>query len=175
MVVLRKQHRPHCLSSMSKMEPSISTEPAQPTGFPPPVDAFVFVWLWWRLEIRVPVRPLVFAKGAARRRRSMYPSSQTAPTNLTEQAGPARPVFRAHPSQSHAAHIPVPSQPSSLPKRPKGQLFIGTMFFLCMMLGAYLIWNGAFRFQAYGVVRGRVLEVAPRMGGHHCWDPCSRW
>lgn len=150
------------------MEPSITNEPAQPMGFSaPPVDEYSFGYG----EVRDPraCQTIGFRKGRSQRRRSMYPSSQAVPTNLVEQAGPARPVFRAHPSQSHAAHIPVPSarhpQPAPLPKRPKGQVFVATTFFFCMILGAYVIWNGAFRFQAYGLVRGRVLEVAPEWEG----------
>jgi multidrug resistance efflux pump len=61
-----------------------------------------------------------------------------------------------------------------LPKRPKGKLFIGSIILSVVVLSVYSVWNSFLRFQAYGVVQGRVLQVSAPWNGTvralHCRD-----
>jgi len=52
-----------------------------------------------------------------------------------------------------------------LPKRPKGRLFVGAV--LLSLLGgiAFLVWDAYFRYQAYGLVEGRIVKVAAPYAG----------
>ncbi|HEV3004460.1 MAG TPA: HlyD family efflux transporter periplasmic adaptor subunit [Pirellulales bacterium] len=55
-----------------------------------------------------------------------------------------------------------------MPKRPKGRLFVGgVLLAVCGFVG-FQVWNGFFRYRAYGTVVGRVIEVsAPWDGAVH--------
>jgi len=65
--------------------------------------------------------------------------------------------------------VPAPGQtvtrPTPIPKRPKGRLFLGTILFLICGGGALVVWNSLFRYQAYGMVTGRVVQLAAPWGG----------
>lgn len=65
-----------------------------------------------------------------------------------------------------AARMPAPAaRPTPMPKRPKGRLFIGTFLFALLLSGSYTLWSSVFRFDAYGTVSGRVIEVSASHGG----------
>lgn len=56
-------------------------------------------------------------------------------------------------------------QPTPLPKRPKGRWFVGLLLVLfCGTLGQQ-VWDAFFRYQAYGTVTGRVLQLTPMWDG----------
>lgn len=50
-------------------------------------------------------------------------------------------------------------------QRPKGQWLIGLFFCGAFMVAGLSVWNGLFRYQAFGVVTGRIVEVAPEWEG----------
>jgi multidrug resistance efflux pump len=56
-------------------------------------------------------------------------------------------------------------QPTPLPQRPRGRWFVG--LFLVLFCGAVgkQVWDAFFRFQAYGSVTGRALQVSPMWDG----------
>lgn len=58
-------------------------------------------------------------------------------------------------SQTHLQ----PPPPTAPPKRPKGRLLIGSILMALLGTGAFIVWDGLFRFQAYGVVEATRLEV----------------
>jgi multidrug resistance efflux pump len=59
---------------------------------------------------------------------------------------------------------PVPTPPP-LPKRPKGRWFIGILLLaVCGFIG-YKVWDSFFRYQAYGTVEGRIIQVSPPWDG----------
>ena len=49
--------------------------------------------------------------------------------------------------------------PTSPPKRPKGRLLVGTFLMALFAAGAYVVWDGAFRFHAYGLVEANRVPV----------------
>lgn len=99
---------------------------------------------------------------------SSYPKA-SAETNglLAETSG--RSAFRfSHPRQqvgkpelsaSHAAHrTPVRT-------RPRGRVLIAFLMILACSAGAFTVWDSLFRYRAYGVVTGRIIEVAVPIEG----------
>jgi len=67
---------------------------------------------------------------------------------------------------SRAASAQAPkTRPTPMPKRPKGRLFIGTFLALVVGFGGTTVWNSLFRYQAYGGVTGRVVELSAPWGG----------
>lgn len=68
-----------------------------------------------------------------------------------------------------SANVPVPStvtpaavvnRPKPLPKRPKGRFFVAALLLSVCAFGVYSVWDSFFRYRAYGVVQGRVIEVS---------------
>lgn len=57
------------------------------------------------------------------------------------------------------------ARPTPLPKRPKGRLFVGTVLLAVCIAAVYGVWNSFFRYRAYGVVGGRVIEVSAPWDG----------
>src|SRR5262249_17936487 len=58
-----------------------------------------------------------------------------------------------------------PPPPPPLPKRPKGRWFIGLLLLaVCGFIG-YKVWDSYFRYQAYGTVEGRIIQVSPPWDG----------
>jgi membrane fusion protein (multidrug efflux system) len=56
-------------------------------------------------------------------------------------------------------------QPRQLPKRPKGRLFVGLLLISLLLAGGYVLWDGFFRYDLYGMVEGRVFRVATTGSG----------
>ena len=73
-------------------------------------------------------------------------------------AGPVRPARGA----SATAAV---TRPTPMPKRPKGKLLVGTFLATVVGFGAMTVWNSLFRYQAYGGVTGRVVELSAPWGG----------
>lgn len=59
-----------------------------------------------------------------------------------------------------------PVRPTPLPKRPKGRLFVGCLLLLICAALAHYVWDWRFRYEARGIVQGRVLEVSPPWDGN---------
>ncbi|HRX78369.1 MAG TPA: HlyD family efflux transporter periplasmic adaptor subunit [Pirellulaceae bacterium] len=73
-------------------------------------------------------------------------------------AGPVRA------SRATSAKAPA-TRPTPMPKRPKGRLLVGTFLAVVVGFGAMTVWNSLFRYQAYGGVTGRVVELSAPWGG----------
>jgi multidrug resistance efflux pump len=110
---------------------------------------------------------------SGREERVDSPTHQTAGATQTGQldSSALRDGSRRHrghssfPSHS-ASPLPANTRPTPLPKRPKGRLFVGFLLLaLCILIG-YLIWDWQFRYEAHGVVQGRVLRVSPPWDGN---------
>ncbi|GIW80307.1 MAG: multidrug resistance protein [Gemmatales bacterium] len=78
--------------------------------------------------------------------------------------GPQSPFGFPHQMRPEGA-APAPVVPSRLPKRPRGRWFIGAVLLLIYGLASYAVWHAYFRYQAYGVVTGRVVTVSPPWDG----------
>ena len=98
-----------------------------------------------------------------------YP--ETEPANI--DLGPVPSGVGAKPSGKSTAGKPnknsagnSPPQPTAkrsgppLPKRPKGRLFIGSMFLMVAVGLGHTIYNSMLRYSAYGQVVGRRIELA---------------
>lgn len=61
----------------------------------------------------------------------------------------------------------IAQTPVSAPKlkRPRGRILIGTLMLAACASGILTVWDNLFRYQAYGVVTGRVVEVATPIDG----------
>ena len=67
-------------------------------------------------------------------------------------------------ARASSAQAPA-TRPTPMPKRPKGRLLVGMSLALAVGLGATTVWNSLFRYQAYGGVTGRVVELSAPWGG----------
>jgi multidrug resistance efflux pump len=56
-------------------------------------------------------------------------------------------------------------QPTPLPQRPKGRWFVGLLLILFCGIVGKQVWDAYFRYQAYGTVTGRTLELTPMWDG----------
>lgn len=59
----------------------------------------------------------------------------------------------------------IPSQPTRLAKPPKGRLLIGVVLVSIVAFGIYRFWDTFSRYQAYGTVTGRTIQVHPPWDG----------
>jgi multidrug resistance efflux pump len=59
---------------------------------------------------------------------------------------------------SAAAQL-APPTPTPPPKRPKGRLLIGSLLMILFSAAFYSVWDGVFRYQAYGLVEGNLVAV----------------
>jgi len=57
------------------------------------------------------------------------------------------------------------SPPTAPPKRPKGRILIGTILMALLGAGCFIVWDGVFRFRAFGVVEANKLEVRAATAG----------
>lgn len=65
----------------------------------------------------------------------------------------------ATPPPAPAAGSPVPQQ------KPKGRWFLGSLVLALVAYGVSRVWNVFWRYQAYGVVVGREVQVSPPWSG----------
>lgn len=74
------------------------------------------------------------------------------------------PLLGFHP-RINAQVPPASARPTPLTPHPKGRWFIGLVLVgICVYVG-YNVWNSFFRFQAYGTITGRTIDVAPPWDG----------
>lgn len=65
------------------------------------------------------------------------------------------------------AHL-TPPAPTPPPKRPKGRLLIGSFLIGLLLAGLYIVWDGIFRYQAYGIIASnRIAVESPTTGIIH--------
>src|SRR5262249_22556873 len=57
------------------------------------------------------------------------------------------------------------ARPTPLPKRPKGRWLVAVLLLTACGTAAYQVWHSFFRFQAYGTVTGRVVQLSPPWDG----------
>lgn len=57
------------------------------------------------------------------------------------------------------------ARPTPVAQKPKGRFFMGTIVLAIVGLCAFKVWNAFLRYEAYGVVSGREIEVAPPWTG----------
>src|SRR5262245_6290656 len=68
--------------------------------------------------------------------------------------------------QLPSRHSPEPAaRPTPLPKRPKGRWFVGLILLGFCGSAGYQVWQAYFRFQAYGTVTGRTVQVSSPWDG----------
>ena len=82
---------------------------------------------------------------------------QEPPPNYGFPRSPSAPTV-APPNQTISRPIP-------LPKRPKGRWFIGVLLLGSCAYFGWQVYDGFFRYQAYGVVKGRILQLSPPWQG----------
>jgi multidrug resistance efflux pump len=56
-------------------------------------------------------------------------------------------------------------RPTPLPKRPKGRWFVGLILLTATTAAGHQIWDSFFRYQAYGTITGRVLQLSAPWDG----------
>lgn len=71
----------------------------------------------------------------------------------------------ARTSTSHPGTLPQAARATPLPKRPKGRYFVGSLMLIVVGTVVYGLWTTFLRYQAYGVVTGRVLRVSAPASG----------
>ena len=58
-----------------------------------------------------------------------------------------------------------PAHANTLPHRPRGQLFVGLFLSFCLVFFCYTMWNTFYRYEAYGVVNGQIVDVPTAVEG----------
>jgi membrane fusion protein (multidrug efflux system) len=57
------------------------------------------------------------------------------------------------------------AKPATPPKQPKGRVFIVGLLIAVMAFAMHQVWNSFLRYQAYGVVSGRIIDVPSPLEG----------
>lgn len=110
---------------------------------------------------------------AARRAAVMAAPSGSASRSIgfrtSPQSSPADAVIaepRSRPSEAGARGPgSATATPTPLPKRPKGSYFLGAAFLTVLLISALAVWNTYFRYNAYGMISGRIIEVPASQAG----------
>jgi multidrug resistance efflux pump len=92
-----------------------------------------------------------------------------------KQSESAEPVFAGFQTElpqdaakidnSSAAAQLAPPTPTPPPKRPKGRLLIGSLLMVLFAAAFFIVWDGVFRYQAYGLVEGNRVAVRTSSAG----------
>jgi multidrug resistance efflux pump len=82
----------------------------------------------------------------------------------TMSPGVAQSTF-GFPSSAAVAKQTGVARPTPLPKRPKGRWFISVFLLASCAVAGYQVWDSFFRYQAYGTVTGRVVQLSPPWEG----------
>jgi multidrug resistance efflux pump len=105
------------------------------------------------------------------------PDSETppSPAGFTGSAAPWAGAKRSLPPRVAAETARVRAQAGTasgsatlaapLPRRPKGRMFVGSLLLSVVGLLGYLVWNSLMRYEAYGVVEGRIVKIASPFDG----------
>lgn len=64
---------------------------------------------------------------------------------------------------------PAPARTTPQPHRPKGRWFVTVLLLAACGFGVHNVWHSFYRYQAHGVVVGRLIEVSP------VWDGSLRY
>ena len=64
-----------------------------------------------------------------------------------------------------AAVTPAPVRSATPPKQPRGRLFVVTLVVAVLAFGGHKAYEALFRYSAYGVVAGRVIQVPATIDG----------
>src|SRR5262245_29104936 len=91
-------------------------------------------------------------------------------TFVREQPRPAPPTAAASaaPTTSRSAWAsaaPAPSRPTPLPKRSKGRYFVAAILITLLGFLTLAIWNLFLRYEGYGIVEGRVIQISAPLDG----------
>jgi multidrug resistance efflux pump len=87
------------------------------------------------------------------------PGSATAPDEHVLPSSVGFPRYTPTPGPN------PPARPTPLPKRPKGRWFVALLLLTACGTAAYQVWHSFFRFQAYGTITGRVIQLSPPWDG----------
>jgi multidrug resistance efflux pump len=79
------------------------------------------------------------------------------------------PVTLGFPRQELPPRMPAAPRATPQPHRPKGRWFVTILLLAACSLGAHNVWHSFYRYQAYGTVAGRVIEVSS------VWDGSLRY
>jgi hypothetical protein len=74
-------------------------------------------------------------------------------------------VTLGFPQASNLAKLNPVARPTPLPRRPKGRWFVGLLLLAAVSYGGYQVWETFFRYRAYGMVTGRVVQLSPPWEG----------
>lgn len=94
---------------------------------------------------------------------AVAPNETSRPTGRgfrTAHSAPSAPVTPHHSGPAAPA-----LRPTTVPHRPKGRWLIGCLLLCVVGAGVYAVWDSFFRYQAYGVVQGRVVQVSAPWNG----------
>jgi multidrug resistance efflux pump len=82
-------------------------------------------------------------------------------------AGPETPGAppSGFPRGASTSEAPAIVRPTPLPKRPKGRWFVGLILLTATTAAGHQIWDSFFRYQAYGAISGRVLQLSAPWDG----------
>ncbi len=83
------------------------------------------------------------------------PSSRTMRRAVHHAAAPGKPLLAATPSA-----LSSPVHPNSLRRRSLSGILIGVILLAAVGIGAHRFWTTFFRYDAYGVVVGRAIDVS---------------
>ena len=100
---------------------------------------------------------------------SSYPNASTETMSQVVRESAGRSAFRFNHRREHsgepartASVTPVASPGKT---RPRGRFLIAILMIIACGSGAFTVWDSLFRYQAYGVVTGRIIEVAVPIEG----------
>ena len=100
---------------------------------------------------------------------SSYPNASVETINPVAGEPSGRSAFRFSNRREHfsepartASVAPVASPGKT---RPRGRVLIATLMIMACGAGAFTVWDSLFRYQAYGVVTGRIIEVGVPIEG----------
>lgn len=100
---------------------------------------------------------------------SSYPNTSTETISQVVRETSGRSAFRFSKRREHSGE---PARTGSVAAvalsgktRPRGRLLIATLMIIACGAGAFTVWDSLFRYQAYGVVTGRIIEVGVPIEG----------
>ena len=97
-------------------------------------------------------------QGQSSAKQSSAKQSEPAPTKPVGFQAELPQLAKQIDAASKAAHLASPAA-SPPPKRPKGRLIIGSFLMGILLAGFYIVWDGVFRYQSYGVVDANRLPI----------------
>jgi multidrug resistance efflux pump len=100
---------------------------------------------------------------------SSYPNASTETMSPVGREYSGRSAFRFSNRREHSGEPARTASvaPAALPgkTRPRGRVLIATLMIIAFGGGAFTVWDSLFRYRAYGIVTGRIIEVAVPIEG----------